>query len=254
MPENRSPRRRFKRKQRQQSRIRPRISWRYPLAAIFLFLLALAAYAGLQSSLLRVQSVRIAGAETLDSVALVQLSGLRGRSMFLLPMDEARQSLLALPQVRSVRIERAWPNTVRIRVEERQPFAYWTVGGRDYVVDREGYVLAAGVPSGPAPRIFEQADRIMGPGDRVHPDALAFADRIFRESPRFIGEGVRQLEYRADVGVTAIFDSGMRVTFGDQRAYEYKVAVLAELLGQLQSRGTKPRRVDLRFGERVSYE
>jgi cell division protein FtsQ len=254
LPEDRSPRRRFERKQRQQSRIRPRIGWRYPLAALSLVLLALTAYGGLQSSLLRVRSVQVSGTETLDSAALVELSGLRGQSMLLLPSEEARRSLLALPHVRAVRIERAWPNGVRIRVEERRPFAYWTVGGRDYVVDREGFVLATGVPSGPAPRVYEHADRVMGPGDRVHPDALAFADRIFRESPRFIGEGVRQLEYRADVGVTAVFDSGMRVTFGDQRAYEYKVAVLAELLGQLQSRGSKPRSVDLRFGERVSYE
>jgi hypothetical protein len=88
----------------------------------------------------------------------------------------------------------------------------------------------------------------------VHPDAIALAQRIFKESPRFLGEDVELLEYRAEVGVTAVFHDGMRVTFGDERSYEYKVAVLAELLDQLSLQGKTPEVVDLRFGARVTYE
>jgi hypothetical protein len=54
--------------------------------------------------------------------------------------------------------------------------------------------------------------------------------------------------------VTAVFHGGMRVTFGDERSYEYKVAVLAELLDNLSVQGETPETVDLRFGERVTYE
>ena len=79
--------------------------------------------------------------------------------------------------------------------------------------------------------------------------------RIFKESPSFIGQRVQQLEYRPDIGVTAVFPNGMRVTFGGERAYEYKVAVLNGLLEQLQSsKHRPPRNVDLRFGERVTYD
>jgi hypothetical protein len=94
----------------------------------------------------------------------------------------------------------------------------------------------------------------MGAGDRVHPDAIALALRIQSESPRFLGQSVNELEYRAGVGVTAVLANGLRVTFGDERSYEYKVAVLAKLLDQLSAQGVKPRAVDLRFGERVTYE
>jgi hypothetical protein len=94
----------------------------------------------------------------------------------------------------------------------------------------------------------------MAPGDRVHPDAIAFARKIFDQSPLFLNQSVRELEYHAGVGVTAIFSNGMRVTFGDERAYDYKVAVLSKLLDQLSARRFTPRAVDLRFGERVTYE
>jgi cell division septal protein FtsQ len=141
-----------------------------------------------------------------------------------------------------------------LHVKERVPVAFWSTGGRDYVVDQEGVVLAAGVPSGPAPRIVEPGDRVMGAGDRVHPDAIALAGRIMRESPRFLGQSIHELEYRAGIGVTAIFENGLRVTFGDERSYEYKVAVLSRLLDQLSAKGPPPRSIDLRFGERVTYE
>jgi hypothetical protein len=122
-------------------------------------------------------------------------------------------------------------------------------------VDVEGYVLSAGAPSGPAPRIVEPGEgRLLNPGDRVHPDAIAFARKIFEESPKFLGQAVRELEYRGGVGVTAVFDSGLRVTFGDDRAYEYKVQVLTKLMGQLSARKVTARAIDLRFGERVTYE
>ena len=85
-------------------------------------------------------------------------------------------------------------------------------------------------------------------------DALALAARIAQESPRFLNQSVQVLEYRPGIGVTAVFGTGMRVTFGDERSYEYKVSVLSKLLEQLSARGTTPRAVDLRFGERVTYE
>src|SRR5690606_10816931 len=96
--------------------------------------------------------------------------------------------------------------------------------------------------------------RVLNPGDRVHPDAVAFAQRIMVESPQFLDANVTELEYQAGVGVTVIFDGGLRVTFGDDRSYDYKMAVLSELLRELASQGVQPSAVDLRFGERVTYE
>jgi cell division protein FtsQ len=169
--------------------------------------------------------------------------------------DGARRRLLAIPAIRSVDIRREWPNSVVIAVEERTPVAFWSVAGHDFPVDQEGVVLSAGTPDGPAPRIVEVTPgRVLVPGDRVHPDALAFARRIMAESPRFLEANVAELEYEAGVGVTVIFDGGMRVTFGDDRSYDYKIAVLSELLLELDSKGIQPSAVDLRFGERVTYE
>jgi cell division protein FtsQ len=225
------------------------------LAGIPLILAGVGTYALLQSSLLRIQEVRLEGTETLDEASLVDLSGLLNASLIAPPFDDARERLMQIPSVKSVSFERDWPSGIKMRVEERVPWAFWSVAGKDYVVDSEGVVLAAGAPDGPAPRVIEMvANRSLGPGDRVDITALTLAERIVRESPRFLGQSVRELEYRPGVGVVAVFDGGLRVTFGDERSYEYKVAVLSELLDDLNATGVKPRSVDLRFGERVTYE
>jgi cell division protein FtsQ len=228
---------------------------RWLLTVIPIVLVGVGTYYVLNSPLLTVQEIRIQGTETLDQASLAAIANLEGRSMFGLPVDGARARLMALPQVKSATIERNWPDGVTITIEERQPAAFWSVSGQDHVVSADGYVLGGGAPDGPAPRIVEVGnDRTLNVGDLVHPDAIALAQRIFKESPRFLGEDVELLEYRAGVGVTAVFHGGMRVTFGDERSYEYKVAVLAELLDNLSLQGETPSTVDLRFGERVTYE
>ena len=254
MAKDRSPRRR---PETTTSTRRPSrgVRWRLVLAVIPLLVVAGATYAALRSPYLTVQEIRVEGAATLDTASVANLSNLEGTSMLRLPTGQARENLMAIPSVKAVSFERSWPQTVTIKVEERAPVAFWSVGGFDYAVDEEGVVLAAGAPNGPAPRIVEQAQgKSLTPGDRVHPDAIAFARRIMAESPRFLGESVEMLEYRSGIGVTVVFDGGMRVTFGDERSYEYKIAVLSELLDNLTRQGVAPKAVDLRFGERVTYE
>jgi cell division protein FtsQ len=213
-------------------------------------------YAAVQSPLLTAQSFSVQGAETLDTQAVIEISGLKGRSLLDLPEADARARLMEVPQIKSVSISRTFPQKVTIRVEERQPAAYWSVNNREYVVDADGYVLNSGVPASNAPRIVEpDSTRVMGPGDRVHPDAVALALRLLEESPRVLNQNLATIEYRQDVGVSAVFANGMRVTFGDERSYDYKMAVLTRLLDRLTTQGVAaPRAVDLRFGERVTYE
>jgi cell division protein FtsQ len=223
----------------------------FPIAVV-----AGVAYAAVQSPLLTAQSFSVKGADTLDRQAVIDISGLKGKSLLDLPVSDAQSRLMEIPQIKSVSIAKTFPQKVTISVQERQPAAYWSINNHEYVVDADGYVLNSGVPDGPAPRIVEpDSTRIMGPGDRVHPDAVALALRLQEESPRILNQSLATIEYRQDVGVSAVFANGMRVTFGDDRSYDYKMAVLTALLDKLTAQGeAAPHTVDLRFGERATYD
>jgi cell division septal protein FtsQ len=255
LAKDRSPRRRPETTARQNPRPQRRFRWRLLLALIPIVLVAGGTYVALRSPYLTVQNIDVQGTQNLDQGSLAAISGLQGKSMLRLPVAQATEALDAIPAVKTATIERHWPNRVTIVVQERVPVAFWSIGGHDYPVDQDGVVLSSGAPDGPAPRIVEAGnDRIMSPGDRVHPDAIALAQRIMNEAPDALGQSVKELDYQADVGVTAVFDGGMRVTFGDERSYEYKIAVLSALLDDLTAKGYTPKSVDLRFGGRVTYE
>ena len=256
MSEDRNPRRRPKKKTSSPLPIRGILGhWRVLLALLPLAIVASVTYGALRSSFLTVQEVRVEGTEVLEPAGLIAKSGLMGESMLRLPKAEARARLLEDPQLRSVSISRSWPRPVVFEVEERHPIAFWSINGLDYVVDIDGVVLTAGVPPGLSPRIVELgSDRVLGPGDRVHPDALALALHISQESLTLAGHAVAELTYRESIGITVVFSNGLRATFGDLRSYEYKLAVLSKLLDDLSAQGIVPRQVDLRFGARVTYE
>ena len=201
------------------------------------------------------RQITVAGTKSLDASAIADLTGLQGKSILSLDFTAAREHVLQIPQVRAVSFKREFPQKVIVTIDERQPWGFWAVGGRDYPIDVEGVVLIGGAPSSQYLRIVEPgSNRVMGPGDRVDPDAVSFADRISRQSPSALGQTVKSLEYQTGIGVTVVFASGLRVTFGDDRAYDYKVAVLSQLLTQLKTAHRSPTAVDLRFGERVTYE
>jgi cell division protein FtsQ len=60
-----------------------------------------------------------------------------------------------LPWVEQASIERVFPDRIEVHITERQPFALWRLGARNYLIDKGGRVLAAVAPdtAPPLPRI-----------------------------------------------------------------------------------------------------
>lgn len=84
---------------------------------------------------------------------------------FALDMEEVRAAVARLPWVANVEVRRRWPDTLVLRVREREPFARW---GRDQLVDRDGGLFA--VPGGDDLQGLPQLD---GPRDALD-EVIAF--------------------------------------------------------------------------------
>jgi cell division protein FtsQ len=205
------------------------------------------------SSVLRVQEVQVTGAQTLDAHSLAELADLKGASMFTVPLDDAQERLAALPMVKSVRAERRWPHTVRLVVEERQPWAYWYTQDDEYIVDAEGVVLEGAMPAPDAPIIYHQdGSAQFQPGDIIDADAVQLAQQLWDSLPATLDTGLVRLEYNGREGLSLMTDAGYRVIVGDSHGLEYKLAVWQALelkLGRQQMQGHV---LDLRFGDRPS--
>jgi cell division protein FtsQ len=236
--------------------------WRLLLATTVLAAIAGGLWWASQSPFFRIDTVTVQGAQTLDPEELAQISGLAGQNIFWPRLDEAKEKLLALQMVKDVSLSRRWPNGIHISVVERHPWGYWQIDDHRFVVDTDGVVMYRILPPDGAPVVFDLTGARGGglePGDRVDTDAVHLARRLIEAAPAYLGWAATGFEYRNEDGVTAILEAGpegrtLRATFGDGRDLGYKLAVLSALLRRTQEAGHQVHSVDLRFGERVSFQ
>ena len=109
-------------------------------------------------------------------------------NLFLLRTDRLAASLLALPAVTDASVVVSLPDTVRVRIVERQPILVWAVGTRRLLADRDGVLFADAVPGGTGsdlPTIIDhrQASKAFASGDRLDPVDLDAATRFASLKP-----------------------------------------------------------------------
>ena len=100
-------------------------------------------------------------------------------SMLTVDLAAAERRVEAIPMVQEARLERRWPQTIRIVITERAPWALWKIGDAHYVIDNEGVVLPGSAPIENAPVIQDITGQArLVPGDRVDRDAVVLAKAL----------------------------------------------------------------------------
>lgn len=173
--------------------------------------------------------------------------------MFTAPLEEAQAHLSAIPLVKDVSIERKWPHTIRINIQERAPWGYWEVAGTSYPVDNEGVIITNVNPGWGAPAIVELGPyRTLKPGDRVDADVISLAQHLMEALPQELEQSPLRFEYSRQEGLSVVMESGIRVTLGNSDALDYKLALWQALLKEAAQKGLKVKNIDLRFGNTPS--
>lgn len=75
--------------------------------------------------------------ETLESAVAEAVNG----SFFSVDLEQVRRRVERLPWIESVSVRRVWPDTLRVRVVEQVPLAYW---GKDGLVNERGEIFRPG--------------------------------------------------------------------------------------------------------------
>lgn len=208
----------------------------------------------LSSDALRVQQVRVTGAEVASTDDVVKATGLAGQSMVRLETTQASEAVRALPSVKDVRITRDWLNTVKVDVVEHQAFAYWQSGSQRVVVDEDGRALLASRPAPhTAPTIVELGADVSKGAD-ADADTVRLVARLLQDGTfGRVGHQPKAYLFRADRGLTVIADGHPDVIFGDSSNYEFKVKSWIALSERLKQEPPKEsvQEIDLRFGRNV---
>lgn len=229
-------------------------------AAIVLVLVAFVAtlagggYAAYQSPYFEVSTVEVRGNEAVSAEAIAQRADLVGDRMFSADLGSAQRSVFAIPQLSSVRIERSWPDTIVVHVEEREPWGVWEQGGLRYTIDEEGVVISTtGTPAAPtgSPVILSSEVGSRQLGDRVDHHAVAVAAEIYELLPARLGTDVTEIAFiGGGSGVQVTTSDGQVALLGDSNGINYKLSVWEEVKATARNEGIDYTLIDLRFGNR----
>lgn len=88
---------------------------------------------------MRLQKLTVEGRDmTSREDLLAAVDADRGMPILAIDMAKARAEIEKLPWVKAARLERHLPDSVRIEIEERTPYALWQQEKRYFLVDRDG--------------------------------------------------------------------------------------------------------------------
>ena len=150
------------------------------MRAALLTLLALAlALVGLSRVTPIIERVEVAGAARLTEEEVMQLANVAPGDPLLWVVRGSVAGLLDSPWIAAARVERIWPDTVRIVVAEREPVLVQGAGERAW--SRDGRPLP-GVP----PEEAAGLPRVEGWGEARIDEAVRLAALLAARSPRVI--------------------------------------------------------------------
>jgi cell division protein FtsQ len=159
-------------------------------------------------------------AEQIRSAVLPHL----GKGFFATDLENVRHALGALPWVESVEVRKRWPDTLLVRIYERQPFARWN---ENRLISRQGQVFDA-----PGADQMGDLPRLSGPDSRLA-EVVSFyaqARKAFEGRAGMSVVGV-SLTQRGSWSVTT--DSGAEIVIGDRDQAERRLARFLDVYPQL---------------------
>ncbi|MGH7002026.1 MAG: cell division protein FtsQ/DivIB, partial [Stellaceae bacterium] len=121
----------------------------------------------------------------------------------------AQARLQALPWIRRADVERQLPDTLFVRLTEREPFAFWQRNGALSLIDRDGTVI-------PTDNLAQYGPRIVLVGDDAPARATALIDMLATEPA--LARRVNAAVLYGSGRWTLRFDTGVQVALPEAAA------------------------------------
>jgi cell division protein FtsQ len=202
------------------------------------------------SPLFQVRAVKVVGGHHTGAAAVGAAADLgRGSNLLLLSPTEVAAAARTLPWVRTARVQRMLPGTVKVRIVERRPAVVVVAPGGRFTVDGRGRVLQLGDAGAHLPELVCNQVAAPRPGDIVADAAPRAALEAFRLLPERVRKRVAEIEAASPERLTLVLAGGIEVRLGAAQRVRAKGAVLLALLARAASGGVEPGYIDVSVPE-----
>ncbi|MGH6973963.1 MAG: cell division protein FtsQ/DivIB [Stellaceae bacterium] len=191
---------------------------------------------------LALENVDVVGRRRQSTASILAALGVkRGMPMLEIDLAAAQARLQALPWVRRADVERQLPDTLFIRLTEREPFAFWQRNGSLSLIDRDGTVI-------PTDDLAQYGPRIVLVGDDAPFQAATLIDMLATEPS--LARRVNAAVLYGSGRWTLRFDTGVEVALPETDA-STAWRRLAGLEAQEQILERNIAAIDLRLPDRM---
>lgn len=216
-------------------RVRPPSRRALVVTASLLALTGLAYLAARETPLFALREVTVRGApKGVEADVREAAAPFLGESLVALDRAALRRALEALPAVRSLRIDRAFPHSLRIAVVPERPLAVLRRGRDAWIVSERGRVLRRidlhGAPS--RPRVRTGRTTHVEVGETVAAEPVRGALATLRLVPTDFPVGIRSARSEGD-SVLLLLAHGTELRLGQRRSVALKLEVAARVLRTL---------------------
>jgi cell division protein FtsQ len=180
----------------------------------------------------QVQNIEVVGLAKVDRARVYRIAQAQQvRAMPLVDLTGTREQLMLLPWVADARVSRRLPNTLVVDIVEKAPAAVWQYQGLLRLIDTDGHPIAAVDPT-TAP---DKLPVVIGANANLHAAEFArLADSQPALKPMLVGAtwiGDRRWDLRFQSGETLALPEGEKASV-DAYAYFAKRDAAVRLLGQ----------------------
>ena len=197
----------------------------------------------------QVRQVIITGQkQTTERAVLRQLRVADGRSLLGLDVAEARTQLLELPWVQAATVRKVYPDSLKVELEEKQPFAVWQSQEKLTVVERSGKMIARFSGRDYLENRFSYLPRIVGEGAEIEAvnfiPVIAAYPSLAAQAETYVRVSGRRWDIR--------FRNG-KIARLPERNLAQAVEMLAELERQRDVLARDIEVIDLRLPDRIVF-
>lgn len=210
------------------------------------------------------KNIRIDGNATDETVAAIEK--LRGKNILWLSVTHPEQEIVKnQPIVKEIQILRGLPDTLRVKLIERESAIIWQVDDRWLTVDPSGFIFreqllskkedgSLEIPGTDLPVVVDTKNLPVKVGDVItRPQFVQFVRQLKERLPKEIGaEMVRAEVGETTFNVTIATNAGWNILFDTTRTLNAQLRTLARVLES--KRGDVHEYIDVRVRGWVYYK
>jgi cell division protein FtsQ len=183
--------------------------------------------------LFALQELEVTGGSPAVNEAVREAGGrFLGESLVALDRDEVRRSLAALPTVRAVRVDRAFPHTLRVVVVPERALAVVRNGQEAWLVSERGRVIKSADPGATRPVVWTASEPDLEPGASVGAENVVLALQALRALPPRFPERIVSAR-SSDGEIALVLQGGTELRLGNDQDLRLKLAVAAKVLARM---------------------